>query len=72
MARFIGLRDQTKEAAGWQVRTCEVDGVHLAEFTTPTGAHYHSTAPPPPGPLAITISEIEAAISIDLLRLHAA
>jgi hypothetical protein len=40
----------TKEALGWQVSTTIDDtGTHSAEYTTPTGAVYHSTAPPPPG-----------------------
>ncbi|MEV3904982.1 DUF222 domain-containing protein [Mycobacterium sp. NPDC050551] len=39
----------TKEADGWQVTTTEIDGTHTAAFTTPTGATYDSTAPPPPG-----------------------
>lgn len=41
----------TKEAPGWDVRT-DVDDdtfTHTAVFTTPTGAHYRSTAPPLPG-----------------------
>uniref|UniRef100_A0A5Q5CAG2 DUF222 domain-containing protein n=1 Tax=Mycobacterium sp. (strain JLS) TaxID=164757 RepID=A0A5Q5CAG2_MYCSJ len=39
-----------KEAPGWQV-TAAIDetGTHTAEFTTPTGAVYRSTAPSPPG-----------------------
>ncbi|KUI12906.1 HNH endonuclease [Mycobacterium sp. GA-1285] len=61
-----------KEAPGWQVQTCEVDGTHHAEFTTPTGAHYHSTAPPLPGHPAVHLSEIEACISVTLANLHAA
>ncbi|ORA20759.1 HNH endonuclease, partial [Mycobacterium aquaticum] len=39
-----------KESPGWEVRTSLENGVHTAEFVTPTGAHYRSTAPPPPGP----------------------
>lgn len=40
----------TKEAAGWTVTTSQPDGSrHSAEFTTPTGAQHHSTAPPMPG-----------------------
>lgn len=60
------------ETPGWQVSTEEVDGVHNAEFQTPTGARYHSTAPPLPGPPPIDVSEIEARISITLTGLHAA
>ncbi|EUA34822.1 hypothetical protein I552_5611 [Mycobacterium xenopi 3993] len=40
-----------KESPGWRV-TASLDetGRHTAQFTTPTGMHYHSTAPPQPGP----------------------
>ncbi len=39
-----------KEAAGWKVATgLSESGRHTAEFTTPTGANYHSVAPPAPG-----------------------
>lgn len=39
-----------KEAPGWQVTAgADETGTHTAEFTTPTGAVYRSTAPPPPG-----------------------
>jgi hypothetical protein len=60
-----------KEAPGWRVsaRTDET-GCHTAEFVTPTGMHFHSTAPPQPGPL--TISEVETRIGIALTQLHAA
>ncbi|MGV0873827.1 DUF222 domain-containing protein [Mycolicibacterium sp. XJ879] len=61
-----------KEAPGWQVNTREVDGVHEAEFITPTGATYHSAAPPPPGPPRIEVSELEMRIGIELANLHAA
>ncbi len=40
----------TKEAAGWTVTAHQPEsGRHSAEFTTPTGARHHSTAPPLPG-----------------------
>jgi Domain of unknown function (DUF222) len=61
-----------KESPGWHVTTHDQNGVHTAEFTTPTSRHYRSTAPPPPGPLPIAISEIEARISIALTDPHAA
>jgi hypothetical protein len=36
-----------KETPGWSVRTDTGDHrTHTAEHTTPTGATYHSTAPP--------------------------
>jgi hypothetical protein len=61
-----------KQAAGWQVETGTDDtGAHTAEVTTPTGAHYHSIAPPQPRPMRIDISEIEARFAISIAR-HAA
>ena len=61
-----------KEAPGWTVTAGDENGVHTAEFVTPTGAHYRSTAPPPPGPPVIAVSEIEARIGIAIADLHAA
>jgi hypothetical protein len=62
----------TKETPGWTVTTTVDDtGCHHAEFTTPTGAHHHSTAPPLPGPIRIDISDIETRIGIALAK-HAA
>jgi hypothetical protein len=61
-----------KETPGWKVSTGEENGVHTTEFTTPTGARYRCTAPPPPGPPPhIWISEIETHIGITIAR-HAA
>ena len=50
----------TKETPGWTVRT-EVgeNGSHTARYTTPTGAHHHSTAPPMPGTPRTPMSDIE-------------
>jgi Domain of unknown function (DUF222) len=67
----------TKETPGWRVSTCDTKGVHTAEFVTPTGKHYRSTAPPLPGPPPTTVSgvevwEVKARIGIDLPDLHAA
>ena len=62
----------TKEAPRWQVHTSEVNGVHHADFTTPTAARHHSVAPPPPGPPTIEISELETRIAITLIHRHAA
>jgi hypothetical protein len=40
----------TKQAPGWVTRRIERDdGVHEVETTTPTGHHYRSRAPDPPG-----------------------
>ncbi|OBK81457.1 DUF222 domain-containing protein [Mycobacterium sp. 1164985.4] len=61
-----------KETPGWQVQTCQVDGTHHAEFTTPTGAHYHSAAPRLPGHSVVRLSEVEARIGVALTNLHAA
>jgi hypothetical protein len=61
-----------KEAPGWQVRAGDENGVHTAEFVTPTEAGYRSTAPPLPGAPLITISELEVKIGIALTDLHAA
>jgi hypothetical protein len=42
--------NHTKQAPGWQTRRIERDdGVHDVETTTPTGHHYRSRAPDPPG-----------------------
>jgi len=60
-----------KEASGWHVCAGDENGVHTAEFTTPTGMRHHSTAPPPPGPPPIAVSEIETRIGIAIAQ-HAA
>ena len=62
----------TKEAPGWRVTTDDENGEHTAEFETPTGARYRSTAPPPPGAPMITISELEVSVGITLDHQHAA
>jgi hypothetical protein len=61
-----------KEAPGWRVSTTQENGSHTAEFVTPTGARYRSTAPPLPGAPTITVSEVEISIGIALTDLHAA
>lgn len=63
-----------KEAPGWRVTAATGEpGCHTAEFTTPTGATYQSTAPPlPTWRPRVDISEIEAAITVVLTDLHAA
>jgi Domain of unknown function (DUF222) len=61
-----------KEAPGWNVTAGDENGVHTAEFVTPTGARYRSTAPPLPGAPLITVGEIEISIGIALTDLHAA
>lgn len=50
----------TKEAPGWEVSAGVGEkGRHTARFTTPTGAHYHSTAPPAPGTPRAPMTDIE-------------
>jgi hypothetical protein len=61
-----------KEAPGWQVATADQNGVHTAEFVTPTGAVYRSSAPPLPGTPMITVSEVQVGIGVALADLHAA
>ena len=62
-----------KEAAGWRVTAGDDEnGVHTAEFVTPTGHHYHSTAPPAPGPILVDVSEIETRIGIAIAEQDAA
>ena len=61
-----------KEAPGWRVTGGDENGTHTAEFVTPTGARYRSTAPPLPGPPPITVVEVKARIGIEMPKLHAA
>ncbi len=50
----------TKESHGWTVSAgSDENGSHTATYTTPTGAHHHSTAPPVPGTPARPFSDIE-------------
>ena len=50
----------TKEVPGWTVSpSVDENGTHTALFTTPTGAHHHSTAPPAPGTPGSPMTEIE-------------
>ena len=62
-----------KKSPGWKV-TAEVaeNDTHTAEFITPTGARYRSTAPPLPGAPMVMISEVEIRIGVELTDLHAA
>ena len=62
----------TKEAPGRRVTTGDQNGVHTADFVTPTGARYRSTAPPLPGAPLVAISEVEIRIGVALADLHAA
>ncbi|MGH3525535.1 MAG: HNH endonuclease, partial [Mycobacterium sp.] len=72
-ANGLGLCERcnyVKEAADWQVDTgLDETHRHTAEFTTPTGRHYRSAAPPRAP--TITISDLEVRVGIALAR-HAA
>ncbi|MBU9765615.1 HNH endonuclease [Mycobacterium sp. TNTM28] len=61
-----------KESPGWRVRTFDENGVHTAEFVTPTGAGYRSTAPPPPGSIECYESVTELQVAIEFARCAAA
>ncbi|MCX2932702.1 DUF222 domain-containing protein [Mycobacterium sp. CVI_P3] len=62
-----------KESAGWTVTTdVDENGRHTAEFTTPTGKHYHSIAPPMPGTPKIPMTAAEMYLNGELLRVIAA
>lgn len=56
----------TKEAPGWRVATADENGMHTAEFVTPTGARYRSTAPPLPGAPLTAVSEVEVGMGVAL------
>jgi hypothetical protein len=76
-ANGLGLCERcnyTKETPGWQVTTTHETGAHAADFETPTGAHYRSTAPPPPGTPPITAVRVDAHVPVDVdaLRCRAA
>ena len=73
-ANGLGLCERcnyVKESPGWQVSAGDHNGTHTAQFMTPTGAWYRSTAPPPPGPIEVFGSETETRIGIAIAR-HAA
>lgn len=57
-----------KESPGWQVTASSENGVHTAEFVTPTGAVYRSIAPPPPGPAERYESVTELRVAIEFAR----
>lgn len=62
----------TKESHGWTVVTNAENGRHTAEFTTPTGAHYHSVAPPAPGTPTARSSTAEMYLNGELIKVIAA
>ncbi len=57
-----------KESPGWRVAASSENGVHTAEFVTPTGAVYRSIAPPPPGPVERYESVTELRVAIEFAR----
>ncbi|WP_166905260.1 DUF222 domain-containing protein [Mycobacterium sp. DL440] len=57
-----------KESPGWKVAARDENGVHTAEFVTPTGARYRSTAPPPPGPVELYECVTELRLAIEFGR----
>jgi Domain of unknown function (DUF222) len=61
-----------KESLGWQVTTCDENGMHTAEFVTPTDHRYWSTAPPAPGRIRVHLSEVEVNVGIALADRDAA
>lgn len=66
--------NQTKEADGWRVRagTDQATGRHRAEYVTPTGACYRSTAPPVATGPPSRFSEMEKALHALLTEQRAA
>ncbi|MCV7202176.1 DUF222 domain-containing protein [Mycolicibacterium peregrinum] len=61
-----------KESPRWKVTTSDENGVHTAQFETPTGLRYRSTAPPPPGPVECYESVTELQVAIEFARCAAA
>lgn len=58
-----------KESPRWLVTASSDEKcIHTAEFITPTGHHYRSTAPPGPGPIEVYVSEVETSIGIAIAR----
>ena len=62
-----------KESPGWRVTAASDEkALHTAEFVTPTGHRYRSTAPPLPGLPGIEVTELEMRIGIALAERDAA
>ena len=62
-----------KESPGWRVTASnDENGTHTAEFVTPTGTRYRSTAPPLPSKPNIEITELEVRIGIAIAEHDAA
>lgn len=65
--------NHTKETPGWKVTTkTNENNRHTAEFTTPTGTHHHSTAPPMPDTPGPRPSPAETWLNHRLTEMHAA
>ncbi|GAB1811226.1 hypothetical protein MUNTM_02630 [Mycobacterium sp. MUNTM1] len=75
-ANGLGLCEHcnyVKEVPGWRVTaTTDENGAHTADFTTPTGMHYQSGAPPAPGPSGVDVSELEISVGVRLADHRAA
>ncbi|OBK34472.1 HNH endonuclease [Mycobacterium sp. 1165196.3] len=75
-ANGLGLCERcnyVKEVPGWRVAAeTDENGLHTADFITPTGMHYRSGAPPAPGPFGVELSELEIRIGVHLADPHAA
>lgn len=61
-----------KESPGWRVSSGDENSTHTAEFVTPTGVGYRSTAPPLPGGIEVWTSDAETHIGIAIAAQHAA
>ncbi len=58
----------TKEAPGWRVHAGSGESRrHAAQFSTPTGSHHHSLAPPAPGTPRTPMTEVEVWLNNRLL-----
>jgi hypothetical protein len=61
-----------KESPGWQVSAGTENGVHTAEFGTPSRARYRSTAPPVLDLPIVEVTEMEVRIGIAIAEQDAA
>lgn len=62
-----------KESPGWRVTAgSDETGLHTAQFVTPTGARYRSTAPPLLGTSDIEMTDVEVRIGIAIAEQDAA
>jgi 5-methylcytosine-specific restriction endonuclease McrA len=54
-----------KEAPGWQVIPESETSSGAAEFVTPTGSCYRSTAPPSPGAPVVTVARLDTRVTVN-------